>query len=349
MGDYERNRWRQRPSDDNYESYGRRGGSYDEQGYGNYSQGRFGRSYDSPNRGYSSYGADDENPNRRRDRDEERYYRSNWGDQYEGNFSGSDSDRDYDFGMNRRGSSGNYGQYSNQDFRNNPNNLGVGSNYAYNRGGYGSNFGGEYGHFGSQDERNAGYSNQYGAASYSQNRRGWGSGNPDREYSSYSGRYDRDYERSWKRDNRDWMDRAGDEVASWFGDEDAERRRRMDKMESGHRGRGPKNYKRSDSRIEEDINDRLSDDGWVDASDIEVKVQDGEVTLTGTTPDRFSKRRAEDIAEAISGVKNVENRVRVSQENYSQAASYTRRDNPSGTNGATGSSTDDRSKARLTS
>ena len=28
--------------------------------------------------------------------------------------------------------------------------------------------------------------------------------------------------------SRGWMDRAGDEVRSWSGDEDAERRRRMD-------------------------------------------------------------------------------------------------------------------------
>ena len=28
--------------------------------------------------------------------------------------------------------------------------------------------------------------------------------------------------------DRDWMDRAGDEVASWFGDDEAERRRRQD-------------------------------------------------------------------------------------------------------------------------
>ena len=42
---------------------------------------------------------------------------------------------------------------------------------------------------------------------------------------------DDDRERRFDRDDRDergFFDRAGDEVASWFGDEDAERRRRMD-------------------------------------------------------------------------------------------------------------------------
>jgi len=83
----------------------------------------------------------------------------------------------------------------------------------------------------------------------------------------------------------------------------------MDKM---HKGRGPKNYQRSDERIKEDINDRLSDDWFVDASEIDVAVQNGEVTLTGSVDERSSKRRAEDIAESVSGVKHVENRLRVS-------------------------------------
>lgn len=78
-----------------------------------------------------------------------------------------------------------------------------------------------------------------------------------------------------------------------------------------HRGKGPKNFKRSDERVREDINCRLTDDGFVDASEIEVIVENGEVTLTGTVPDRSSKRRAEDISELVSGVTNVENRLRV--------------------------------------
>jgi osmotically-inducible protein OsmY len=101
-------------------------------------------------------------------------------------------------------------------------------------------------------------------------------------------------------------------VSSWFGDEDAERRRAWDKQRSGqHRGKGPKGYRRSDDRIQEDINDRLSDDVFIDASDIEVSVNQGEVTLTGTVNERSDKRRAEDIAEEVSGVRNVENRIRV--------------------------------------
>lgn len=78
-----------------------------------------------------------------------------------------------------------------------------------------------------------------------------------------------------------------------------------------HRGRGPKNYTRSDARILEDVNDILSDDGHIDASDIEVEVKDGEVTLSGTVSSRFAKRHAEDLAESASGVRNCQNNLRV--------------------------------------
>lgn len=51
----------------------------------------------------------------------------------------------------------------------------------------------------------------------------------DREYGRDSDRdYGRDYGRRPDRDERGWFDRTTDEVRSWFGDDDAERRRRMD-------------------------------------------------------------------------------------------------------------------------
>lgn len=107
-------------------------------------------------------------------------------------------------------------------------------------------------------------------------------------------------------DRRGFFERAGDEVASWFGDKDAARRREED-----HSGRGPSNYTRSDSRILEDVSDRITDDWRVDGRNIQVTVDDGEVTLDGTVSSREHKRRAEDCAEAISGVKHVQNNLRV--------------------------------------
>lgn len=80
---------------------------------------------------------------------------------------------------------------------------------------------------------------------------------------------------------------------------------------ASYAGRGPKDYRRSDERIREEVSDRLTDDPRVDASEISVQVQDGLVTLTGTVTDRDQKRRAEDVAEAVGGVKDVNNSLRV--------------------------------------
>ena len=82
-----------------------------------------------------------------------------------------------------------------------------------------------------------------------------------------------------------------------------------------YKGKGPQGYQRSDERIREDINERLSDDPSIDASDIEVRVENCEVILTGTVDDRYAKRHAEDIVESVSGVKNLENRLRVKNKN----------------------------------
>lgn len=126
----------------------------------------------------------------------------------------------------------------------------------------------------------------YGFGNYSQNNR-------------QSNRDDYD------REDRGFFERAGDEFLSWFGDRDATRRRELD-----HRGRGPKAYVRSDERIREDVNERLTEDVWVDASEIEVSVAEGEVTLSGTVDSRRTKRRAEDCADSVTGVKHVQNNLR---------------------------------------
>ena len=233
-----------------------------------------------------------------------------------------------------------------------------------------------------------------------------------------------------ERDDRGFFDRAGDEVRSWFGDEEAERRRRIDERErdrqperaygrdygnryeygrgrergwsepsraeqgrgterwgggeswrserdrdygstafgsgsasatrysggyadayggysrsgstgttrsygerpgtsweSGRRGqffgRGPKGYQRSDSRINEDVCDRLTDAPDIDASNIEVRVVSGEVTLSGTVFEREDKHRVEDLIENISGVREVHNNLRVSRSSETAAGTDT--------------------------
>jgi hypothetical protein len=79
----------------------------------------------------------------------------------------------------------------------------------------------------------------------------------------------------------------------------------------GHAGRGPKGYTRADERILDDVNERLSDDPLVDARDIEVRCDQGTITLGGRVGARWVKHRAEDIADSVAGVKDIDNRIRV--------------------------------------
>jgi osmotically-inducible protein OsmY len=82
----------------------------------------------------------------------------------------------------------------------------------------------------------------------------------------------------------------------------------------GFRGRGPKGYQRSDDRLLEEINERLTHDDDIDAHEISVSVEKGEVTLSGTVNSRDEKRRADDIAEDVSGVQHVQNNLRVKRQ-----------------------------------
>lgn len=74
---------------------------------------------------------------------------------------------------------------------------------------------------------------------------------------------------------------------------------------------GPRGYQRSDARIREEVAERLKRHGDLDASDIDIWVNDGEVTLDGTVEDREQKVIAELLTERVSGVKDVRNQLRV--------------------------------------
>jgi len=80
---------------------------------------------------------------------------------------------------------------------------------------------------------------------------------------------------------------------------------------TSYAGRGPKGYKRSDERIREDVSEALTRSHEVDATNIEVAVNDGIVTLTGSVDERHAKRMAEDVAQDVSGVRDVQNQLRV--------------------------------------
>lgn len=76
-------------------------------------------------------------------------------------------------------------------------------------------------------------------------------------------------------------------------------------------GIGPKNYKRSDDRIEEEVCNVLLKDRNIDASNIEVDVKNGVVTLSGTVEGRMEKIEAEMVIEGISGVEDIQNNLKI--------------------------------------
>jgi osmotically-inducible protein OsmY len=76
-------------------------------------------------------------------------------------------------------------------------------------------------------------------------------------------------------------------------------------------GKGPKGYFRSDTRIHEEACEALARDPELDATEIEVQVRDGLITLRGIVVHRMAKKRAEARVEYISGVQDVMNEIRI--------------------------------------
>ncbi|HET9344876.1 MAG TPA: BON domain-containing protein [Candidatus Limnocylindrales bacterium] len=122
--------------------------------------------------------------------------------------------------------------------------------------------------------------------------------------------------------------------AAWTGRQGTQQPSRTGR---GYAGLGPKGYQRSDQRIQEEISDRLMADDRIDASDIEVQVTDGEVTLSGRVDDRAAKRRAEDLAESVMGVRDVMNQVRVTTAQGSPKGSSPRSSSKTSRSPSTGS------------
>jgi len=88
-----------------------------------------------------------------------------------------------------------------------------------------------------------------------------------------------------------------------------------------HFGKGPKGYQRSDERVKETVSECLEAHPDLDASEVEVQVKGGIVTLTGTVEDRKAKRMAEDAVEGLAGVKDVTNQLQVSKPSNTNSGS----------------------------
>jgi osmotically-inducible protein OsmY len=88
-------------------------------------------------------------------------------------------------------------------------------------------------------------------------------------------------------------------------------REARDWQQRGYSGRGPRGYQRGDERIREDVCDRLTEDPRIDASDVEVQVVNAEVTLNGSVRTRDEKHFAENLVERTTGVREVNNNLKV--------------------------------------
>ena len=144
----------------------------------------------------------------------------------------------------------------------------------------------------------------------------WSQGDRWRRESSGGGYGDRWSRESgwgaWPREQGSWQgNRSTAESRGIYEDDNGRVYEFQHGPQSNYSGRGPKGYRRSDERIREDICDRLTDDWRVDASEVEVVVSSGQVTLSGSVPSREEKRKAEDLVESIPGVHDVHNNLRV--------------------------------------
>ncbi len=139
--------------------------------------------------------------------------------------------------------------------------------------------------------------------------------------------------------NSGWASRGFEGMGGTSGGNDSESDR------GRHAGKGPKNYRRNDERIKEDVSERLKDHDDIDASDIDIEVSSGMVTLSGEVKSRREKRLAEDAIEGVSGVEDITNQLRVRSQNGREDAE---RDNPNARTSSSGSGTQSSSKSSTT-
>lgn len=118
-----------------------------------------------------------------------------------------------------------------------------------------------------------------------------------------------DYERD-REARRDWDDRGpGERSRSWVDRAGAFFSGR-DEGHAARRRRGP-----SDRVLWAVIVERLEDQRGLDLRDLEVLVEDAEVTLNGTVRRKEDKRRIEDVAD-LEGVRHVQNNLRVRERRW---------------------------------
>jgi hypothetical protein len=248
-------------------------------------------------------------------------YRGQYGFEGRGGRGGEFSGRSYGgYGRGEFGGRG-YGGYEGQG-RDWGGGFGDYDEYNEDYGGrYSAGFGGEgYGRGREMRDRWEGRAGRgyYGQSGWEGRGRGYGSGFQGR--GRYGGRGQVGY--------GGWEGTQGD--ADWRYDDDFDMMDYDDDMDTyltyteywyipgPFSGVGPETYHRSNERIEEDVNERLTHHGQIDAKNIQVRVNNGEVTITGSVKNRQMKRMAEDVVESVWGVNNINNELKVQDRQQEQ-------------------------------
>jgi hypothetical protein len=154
----------------------------------------------------------------------------------------------------------------------------------------------------------------------------WGSGyRPESAPTWGQPGYSRDREEQWGQP-QDWR-RSEEPWGTWRQQRDWERdRERRFSDDRGpwntqrleRRGRPPRNYRRSDERIRDEMCELIARQTDVDASEVDIEVMSGVVTMTGVVEDRAAKRELEDVAERVFGVADIHNNLKVKKSFFNQ-------------------------------
>jgi len=224
----------------------------------------------------------------------------------QGGYGGQESSRSQsNFGT--QGNQGNWSSQGNQGYWNEPSSAGRGQSRSAQFGtssGFGAEGWGQQAYRGS--DYDYGYDYSRGSQEWNGEPRGQGYPGTDRWTSGAQG-----YQQSrgsgnegFRMRENPWGERSMS--GSSFGQS-------AGWQQGPHTGKGPRGYQRSDDRIREDVCETLTHHSGIDASEIDITVSNGEVTLRGAVDDRSQKRMAEDVIENLSGVKEVRNELRVSR------------------------------------
>ena len=239
------------------------------------------------------YRDQDDYNRRRNDEDDDRFER-------EGSYYGTSYDRDrYSqryTGRERYGYGGGYGYENPEDVdyyrQSNPNYWrGPYQDYDYDR------------NYGYREQPYRTRWNRQGRMGYNYENRGSNRYARNRDIDEYTGR-DRRYTQEYGPYERDYGEEQNYSPTTWSYTE-------YWYVPGPFSGVGPKGYEQNDEQIMEEACQRLSQHGQLDASDIEVDVQNGEVILSGMVDDRRAKRMAEDTVESVPGVWDVRNNLSI--------------------------------------